>query len=194
MFDYSLKQKLIIKFSQKVMPLISFIFRSDRFLTYIWKCLGVKVGKGSLITADTRINIPFNLEIGNFSIINGYILNREKVVIGNNVELLFEVYISTQSHDLYNGGHLSIYKSVIIEDYCWLAPRSMVMQGVHLKKGSVVAANAVVVASNNSEYDILGGVPAKPIGKRILFNDAYKEPLNASEKNVYSFFQHGIYK
>ena len=193
MFNYTFKEKLLIKFSQKFMPILSTLIPSNRLITIMWRLLGVKVGKGSIITRDTRINVPFNLEIGNFSIINGEILNREKVVIGNYVEMLLDVYLSTQSHDLKNAGHLAIYKPVIINDFCWIAPRSIILQGVHLKKGTVVAANSVVTKSNNNEYDILAGIPAKVISKRKLFDEKYKENLIDSKRyNLYQYFQHRI--
>ena len=193
MFNYTFNEKLIIKISQKIMPLICVIIPSNRFITKVWKLLGVKIGRGSIITTDTKINVPFNLEIGKFSTINGFILNREKVIIGDYVELLLDVYISTQSHDLKNAGHLSIYQPVRIEDFCWLAPRSMVLQGVHLKKGTVVAANSVVTKSNLEEYDILGGTPATVKSKRVLFNDKYKEDIiDISKHNIYQYFQHKV--
>lgn len=193
MFNYTLRERLIIKFSQKIMPILSLLSPSDRLITRIWIFLGVKVGKGSLITRSTKINVPFNIEIGTFSIINGLLLSREKIKIGSHVELLNDVYISTQSHDLYNAGHLSIYKSVEIQDFCWIAPKSMILQGVTLKKGTVVAAASVVSKSNDNEFDILVGIPAKVRGKRILFDDKYKEnEVDILETNLYQHFQHKV--
>ena len=193
MFNYTFKQKLTIKFAQKIMPLICTLIPSNRLVTQLWRFLGVKIGKESIITTDTRINIPFNIEIGSFCTINGFLLSREKIIIGNYVELLLDVYLSTQSHNLYSAGHLSIYKPITIESFCWLAPRSMVLQGVHLKKGTVVAANSVVTKSNKQQYDILAGSPAIVKSKRILFDEKYKENLiDSSSQNIYHYFQHKI--
>lgn len=195
LFEYTFKERIIIKISQKIMPIVSVLCPSNRLVTKIWKLLGVQVGKGSLITKDTKINVPFNVEIGTFSVINGNLLSREKIQIGSHVELLNDVYISTQSHDLYSPGHLSIYKPVIIEDFCWIAPRSIILQGVNLKKGSVVAAASVVSKSNQEEYDILVGTPAKVKGKRILFDDCFREDvIDIEESNIYEYFQHKVKK
>lgn len=54
---------------------------------------------------------------------------------------------------------------VVIEDYAWLSCRSIILPGVTVGKGAVVAAGAVVTKSVES-YTIVGGIPAKPIGKR----------------------------
>lgn len=193
MFNYTLKQKLVIKFSQKIMPLLCIFIPSNRLITRLWKFLGVKLGVGSVVTTDTRINVPFNLEVGNFSVINGFILSRDKVFIGNYVNLQLDSYIFTQSHDVHNAGNLSIYKAVKIDDYCWLGPRSMVLQGVHLKKGAVVAANSVVTKSNKEHYDILAGTPAIVKSKRVLFDNKYREDaIDTLHQNLYHHFQHKV--
>lgn len=54
---------------------------------------------------------------------------------------------------------------VIIEDYAWVSCRTVVLPGVRIGKGAVVAAGAVVT-KNVEPYAIVAGVPAKPIGAR----------------------------
>jgi acetyltransferase-like isoleucine patch superfamily enzyme len=52
------------------------------------------------------------------------------------------------------------HKPVSIGDDCWIGVNSVILPGVTLGKGCVVAAGAVV-ASSFSEYSIVGGVPAR---------------------------------
>jgi galactoside O-acetyltransferase len=54
---------------------------------------------------------------------------------------------------------------IVIEDDVWIGANATVTKGVRIKSGSVVAAGAVVNRDVES-YMIVGGVPAKVIGKR----------------------------
>ena len=54
---------------------------------------------------------------------------------------------------------------VIIGDDVWLGRNVIVMPGVKIGKGSIIAAGAVVT-KDVPEYSIFGGVPAKLIKKR----------------------------
>ena len=47
----------------------------------------------------------------------------------------------------------------------WIASRATILPGVHLGKGAVVACGAVVT-KDVLDNTIVGGVPAKQIGKR----------------------------
>lgn len=53
----------------------------------------------------------------------------------------------------------------VISDGVWIGMRAMLMPGVHIGEGAVIAANSVVV-KDIEPYTIVGGNPAKPIGQR----------------------------
>lgn len=53
----------------------------------------------------------------------------------------------------------------VIEDDVWVGASSVIIAGVHIGRGAIVAAGAVVTR-NVPEYSIVGGVPAKVIGSR----------------------------
>lgn len=57
-----------------------------------------------------------------------------------------------------------------VEDDVWIGYGSIVMSGVTVGRGSVVAAGAVV-AADVPRYSIVGGVPAREIGKRFSSDD-----------------------
>ena len=56
-------------------------------------------------------------------------------------------------------------KPVIIEDDVWIGARVILLPGVTMGRGSVVAAGAVVTKSF-PPFSIIGGVPARIIGNR----------------------------
>ena len=49
---------------------------------------------------------------------------------------------------------------IIVEDYAWIGAGSIILQGVRIGKGSVVAAGAVV-NKDVEAYTLVGGVPAR---------------------------------
>ena len=57
-------------------------------------------------------------------------------------------------------------KNVKIEDDCWIAANSIILAGVTIGKGSVVAAGSVVT-TDVPPYSVVGGVPARLIKKRL---------------------------
>ena len=87
--------------------------------------------------------------------------------IGKNVTLGTEVMIWTLQHD-YNDPKFGVKGgAVVIGDYAWLGSRSILLPGVKLGEGAVVAAGAVVT-KNVDPFTVVGGVPAKVISKRAV--------------------------
>lgn len=90
---------------------------------------------------------------------------RGSIYIGKNVNISSQVIILTGSHDPQDSKFKYTKKEVIIEDYVWLSTRSMILPGVTVGKGAVIAAGAVVT-KDVPPYTIVGGVPANKIGDR----------------------------
>jgi acetyltransferase-like isoleucine patch superfamily enzyme len=57
-------------------------------------------------------------------------------------------------------------KPILISDHVWIGSRAMILKGVTIGSGSVVAAGAVVT-ENVSENTLVAGVPAKVIRKDV---------------------------
>ena len=53
----------------------------------------------------------------------------------------------------------------VIEDDVWVGFRAVIMAGVRVGRGSIIAAQSVVTR-DVEPYSIVGGVPARPIGRR----------------------------
>lgn len=57
-------------------------------------------------------------------------------------------------------------KYPILQSKCVLYPNAVVIGGVTLLEGTIVGAGAVVTKSTEVNYEVIAGVPAKPIGGR----------------------------
>lgn len=54
---------------------------------------------------------------------------------------------------------------ILVEDDVWIGANAVILQGVHIGTGAIVAAGAVV-RSRVAPYEIVGGVPAKTLKSR----------------------------
>lgn len=104
------------------------------------------------------------LVVGTNSRLNGvHIDASESVTIGNNVRIApYSIILDSDFHDIRD--HFSKGKAapVKIEDDAWIATRAMILKGVTIGKGAVVAAGAVVT-KDVPPYSVVAGVPAKVV-------------------------------
>lgn len=132
-------------------------------------CFGAKIGKGFYIRPSVNVHFPWKLIIGdNVWIGEGCtILNLENVEIRSNSALAHEVYVSTGNHDIRKSDFPYANKPVLIESCSWIGTRAFIGAGVHVKRGAVVAAGAVVI-KDVDEWTIVGGIPASKLGIRTI--------------------------
>lgn len=125
------------------------------------------MGEGSSIHMGCKFNCRGNMEIGKNSTINQHchIDNRGGVFIGNNVSISPHVKIITADHDLQDELCAGRTKAIIIDDYCFIGSDAMILQGCHMKIGSVVGAKALLTSDTEENY-IYTGIPAKKIKSR----------------------------
>jgi len=142
-----------------------FPLHSVRILFY--KLDGMKIGPKAHIHMGAQFFDPSKIEIGEGTIIgqNAFLDGRDKLIIGKHVDLASDVLIYNSEHDINSDDFRPIHSIVEIGDYVFIGPRAIILPGVKIGKGAVVAAGAVVV-KNIREFEIVGGVPAKVIGER----------------------------
>lgn len=137
------------------------------FRKSIYRLCGTRIGRNTSFHWRTRFIQPRGLCVGHNSIIgNDAVLDaRNKIVIGNNVSLSMGVWIWTMEHDPQDPYFGAKGGPVVIEDYAWISCRVIILPNVTIGRGAVVAAGAVVT-KDVPAYAIVGGIPAKIIGKR----------------------------
>ncbi len=141
----------------------------------VYQIAGIKIGNGSTFHMWAVFNQPENIMIGEGTIIgdHAFLDGREKVIIGNHVDIASSVMIWNGKHDYESEDFKPVFTPVIIEDYVFIGPRVIIQPGVTVGKGAIIAAGAVVTKDVPS-FAIVGGVPAKPIGERKLKDLHYR--------------------
>jgi acetyltransferase-like isoleucine patch superfamily enzyme len=127
----------------------------------------VRIGRRTSIHRGCRFYCPASVQLGHNSIINRNVLldGRMGLTIGNNVSISEGVAIFTLEHDPNCPEFTHCGAPIVIHDRAFIGARAIILPGVTLNEGSVVAAGAVVT-HDVAAYTIVGGVPAKPIGER----------------------------
>jgi acetyltransferase-like isoleucine patch superfamily enzyme len=108
---------------------------------------------GARVGANTRVNRGCCLDV------------RGPLLIGDNVSISPEVAIVTTQHDLAAADFRLQSRPVVIEDHVWIGMRATILPGSTIGRGAVVAAGAVV-AGAVPPLSVVGGIPARPIGRR----------------------------
>lgn len=92
-----------------------------------------------------------------------------KIIIGKDVLIASNTILVDNNHQIKKGINISSQpisiSDIVIEDDVWIGSGSIILMGVTIGKGAVIAAGGVVVKSIPAN-EIWGGVPAKKIGER----------------------------
>lgn len=134
----------------------------------------IKIGSATRIDRGVRIlsannsiiEIGTGVRIGLYSVLNG----GDSISVGKKTLLSGFVYLQTSMHS-FSTKQTSIqeqgfvHNPVVLEDDVWIGTHAVIMPGVTLRMGSIVGSNAVVTKSVN-KYEVVAGVPAKPIKER----------------------------
>ncbi len=143
-------------------------FPSHRVRLWFYrKVMKFSIGTGTTIFMKCKFDCASGLKIGNDSCINANcrLDSRGFLEIGNCVSISEDVIFLTADHSEELLETSNREKKVTVGDYVWIGTRAMILPGVNVGKGAVVAAGAVV-SRNVEDLAVVGGVPAKFIKYR----------------------------
>lgn len=147
----------------------------------------IKIGKGSIINCNFILeNNGGIISVGERTFINAgtNLIAANKIVIGNDVTIAWNVTIYDHNshsldyrdrildmkeitknyktnHDLSDNKNWDVVKSkpIVIKDKVWIGFNSIILKGVTIGEGAVVAAGSVVT-KDVPAYTVVGGNPA----------------------------------
>jgi acetyltransferase-like isoleucine patch superfamily enzyme len=135
----------------------------------------VHIGIGTILWAPDSLRISENVYIGKYCTIqcNGEI--GKGVLIGNNVGVIGrndhdykQIGVPIRNADWVGSNNALSQNNtnrVVIEDDVWIGYGAIILSGLKINRGAVVAAGSVVT-KDVASYSIVGGNPARILGMR----------------------------
>lgn len=153
--------------------LVSLANGIGQWLPFYWlrrsyfRLLGFELGPRASIAMGFQFYRLGGVSIGEGSVVNRSCLfdNRDRIHVGKHVSIARGVSIFTAGHDPESPFFEMTTAPVRIDDHAVIFAGAMVMPGVRIGAGAVVYSGAVVTRDVEPMV-IVGGVPAKPIGRR----------------------------
>ena len=140
----------------------------------LFKALLKGYGKKSTIDYKTYIRYPAHVKIGSWTTVNrgcrfyaSYHDKNVEISIGDHVAVAPHVCFFAAGHDYTKLDLPDTAGSITVGDYAWIGARSVILQGVNIGEGAVVAAGSVVTR-DIPPYAVAAGVPARVIKDRVL--------------------------
>lgn len=145
--------------------------RWDSWRAWLLRCFGADVGRVKLIRSTVRVEVPWNITIGDGAQIGDsvYLYSLGPIRIGRDTVISQFCHICAGTHDHERTDFPLIRTPVEIGDRCWVAAECFVGPGVRVGDGVVLGARAVVVGDMPA-WKICVGFPARPVQRRDLFD------------------------
>lgn len=165
----SLKNEIIESLVNIILNILPRLRIIDFYRYKLYKLTGIKFSGKCEICGNFDIKTigkNYNIKIGDGTFFNKNVFFEpySSISIGNFCQIGPSVMFETVSHELIpkNNYREIITKSIIIDDYVWIGAGSIILPGVHIGEGSVIAAGSIVNKDIPS-FTLYGGVPAKKI-------------------------------
>ncbi len=141
---------------------------SNSLRTFLYRSVfKMEIGKKVAIHKGAEIRAGFKIRIGRGTIVgdNCILDGRGELLIGENVNFSSFVSLYTAQHQVNSSEFEGEFAKISVGNRAWISANTIVLPGVTIGEGSVLAAGAVAT-KDLEPFGIYGGVPAKKIGER----------------------------
>ena len=134
---------------------------------WFYQVLGAKFGQNCFPCRRVEVLLPKGLELGDRVAVGWFaeLDARGGIKVDHDTNISSHVKLITGSHDIDDPRFTADFLPIHIGHHCWIGTGAMVLQGVKIGDGAVVAAGAVVTKDVDS-WTVVAGIPAKKIGER----------------------------
>ena len=129
--------------------------------------MGGKIAKHVTMFSSVDIRNPKGLIIEEGCSIGPKVLldARKGLHLHRNVTVAYDAIIWTLHNDMNSADFHTVGGPVEIDEYAWICSRSIILPGVKIGRGAVVASGAIFT-KDVEPFAIVAGIPAKKIGER----------------------------
>jgi putative colanic acid biosynthesis acetyltransferase WcaF len=155
------------KLGERLFNNVMTLFPSHTVRQGVLRMFGATIGERSSILRGSTVLGLRRLTIGDRCSIGFRVLldARGGLVLEDAVVLASDVHIITAKHLVDSDDFGIDMEPVLIRHHSWVASRATILQGVTIGVGGVVGACSMVMRDVD-DMEIVGGVPAKSLGKR----------------------------
>lgn len=134
---------------------------------YLLQWFGMTCSGHVNIYPSVKVWAPWNVELGSYVAIDDEVnlYSADRIKIGTKVAISREAFICTASHDITKPNRPLSTAPITICDGVWIGARAIILPGVTIGEGAVIAAGAVVV-KDVAPWTVVGGNPATVIKMR----------------------------
>lgn len=133
------------------------------------RCFGTRVGKEVCVRPSVRIEMPWNLQLGDGVVVGEgvalYCLGQ--VSVGRRATISQYAHLCAGTHDYTRRSFPLLTKPIVVGEEVWIATDAFIGPGVTVGDRAVVGARAVVVKDVPPDM-VVAGNPAKVIKRREL--------------------------
>lgn len=138
-----------------------------RWRRTVLRFMGAQLGAPVHIYPSTRIWAPWNLQVDSMATLGRdvEIYNPAPIRIGHHCIVSQGAYLCGASHDYNDPTFPLISKPIELGPYSWVCARAIVLPGVRIGEGAVLAAGSVAT-KDLEPWTVYGGNPARPLKAR----------------------------
>ena len=165
-------------------------FRFSFHNWYMWRrfllrLFGAKIGRDVRVRPSARIEIPWNVEIGDGSVVgdDAKLYSLGKIRIGERTVVSQYAHLCAGTHDYHDRTFPLLRPPITIGNNVWVAADAFVAPNVTIGDHAVIGARSSVFKDIPANV-VAAGNPARPLKRRLLeegSNDVRTEPIEQTK-------------